>query len=1434
MSDPPVSRPATIIRTFSICLTLFAFLTEPRPARAQTHVLLSVDEPAQNAVVVQPFMISGWAADLSAPADTGIQAIRAWLSPLNPAQPATEIPQITYGLARPDVAAIHGQQYLNSGFGASVKGVVQGPYILHIAVKRVQAPGFDDPYTLPLTVLAHPQVWLDLPPYGSVVHQPFSIAGWAGDLAADIHHGTGVDTVSVSSCVGGSGDDGAPCVYLGDATYGLPRPDVASVFGPQFEPSGFVGTIAGRPSGLAELTACATFALTTKACRSTLVYIDPQVPSPTITPGTGTYNDPPIITISTWMPQTQIRYTLDGTTPTETSPLYTAPLDITQTTIIKAVAFRDEWTPSEVSEATLTLKVAQPVASMQGGTYSTHFTTFLTTQTPGAEIRYTLDGSPPTGTSTLYHSLVMIDRSLTLRARAFKGGWNQSTGMTATYVLTVPPPQCSPPGGTYNNVIAVALATALPSTAIRYTVDGSSPSDTSPLYAAPIEISAPSTLRARAFRTGWTSSGEATCAFGFVSASPMLAPAGGTYPPPLQVVITTPTAAATVRYTTNGTVPTPSSPVAPPEGVSLAAGTTVLTAMAFRPSWQSSPAVSQTYTVTAGALAAPTVVPGDGTYSVGQMVTMSHPVPGASIRYTTDGAEPTEASILYVAPIPLQVPTTLKARAFRTGFTPSPIVTRTYVLQVATPTITPPSGPYTEAVWVNMSTTTAGATIRYTTDAEDPTESSSIYVGSRQLPLDTVLKVRAYKAGWEASAIAVATFIDGPSEYQSSDGVAQLSGAAADGVAALGSSLTVTLTGAQYDTDETQIVIVVNGQPLSANQFFATPTQITISPYSLLNGRNELHLGARDSEGWAISGAFTVWAGTRSVTLRTRDRAGANIPAATVQLRFASEDGVVLQDVGSSSGSVTFDGLPTTETFVVTATREGYLSREITVLPGTSSASPIVTMDLDNNDFRAGLAGWSTPLQTATVGVHSEAPRGWVPCPECTPRQFGPAEGGGDRAPGSSGPNNDLWITTKNKSLPQTGTRVFTASADAHAVSVRYRFATFEHFWPNPENDWYQVTITNLTTQAVVRDLRSYLVLRNQQLLDGLGTTPWFTLAAPVSAGDAVEVRVTVANANDSAIVSELEIDSVDQVVYSVEATLNDVHYRPTQVRRLEFLSVAASDAWNGRVHVYGTLRFRGAPTDSLKSVVLELYENDLYRTAGVLVTAAADELLGVPFGTDGVSVVASQKLFEFQSATLGQLIEESTNDYLTVHVHATTAAGLSITQRTPVRLDKLIQYTGHNRYPEEPDELIDCVVPQPKPQTPDAFRPPAPCGGDQWLRPSVLALVGMVPPTLVLWGDFSNMNGGLFPPHRTHDKGTHVDGWFEGYNERDEAAGRRLAEVLSHLPADRIMRVWVTTKAAFWRGLDAGPRLSDGASARTKVRFLLGHASHFHIDLVP
>lgn len=71
-------------------------------------------------------------------------------------------------------------------------------------------------------------------------------------------------------------------------------------------------------------------------------------------------------------------------------------------------------------------------------------------------------------------------------------------------VLT--PPTLDPRGGSFDQPVSVTLKSSDPGAAIHYTLDGSTPGPKDPLYKGPIRIEGPTTLRARAYKDGFTRS----------------------------------------------------------------------------------------------------------------------------------------------------------------------------------------------------------------------------------------------------------------------------------------------------------------------------------------------------------------------------------------------------------------------------------------------------------------------------------------------------------------------------------------------------------------------------------------------------------------------------------------------------------------------------------------------------------------------------------------------------------------------------------------------------------------------------------------------------------------------------------------------------------------------------------------------------------------
>jgi hypothetical protein len=77
---------------------------------------------------------------------------------------------------------------------------------------------------------------------------------------------------------------------------------------------------------------------------------------------------------------------------------------------------------------------------------------------------------------------------------------------------------------------------------------------------------------------------------------------------------------------------------------------------------------------------------------------------------------------------------------------------------VATPSFTPATGTYYETQNVSISCATVDATIYYTTNGNDPDETSTLYTGSFDITETTTVKAIAYKEGMNASNIASATY----------------------------------------------------------------------------------------------------------------------------------------------------------------------------------------------------------------------------------------------------------------------------------------------------------------------------------------------------------------------------------------------------------------------------------------------------------------------------------------------------------------------------------------------------------------------------------------------------------------------------------------------------------------------------------------------------
>ncbi len=368
---------------------------------------------------------------------------------------------------------------------------------------------------------------------------------------------------------------------------------------------------------------------------------------------------------------------------------------------------------------------------------------------------------------------------------------------------TVVAPTFSPASGTYSAAQDITIATTTPSASIRYTTNGTTPTATSgTLYSGPVHISDTLTLKAVAYRSGWTTSSLASGQFTIKLpvAAPEFNPAPGSFTAAQDISITSATAGAITRYTTDGSTPTETNGTLYSAPVHLEE-TATLKAVAYLAGWTTSSVTSGQYTIE-HLVSSPEFNPVPGIFVWPQEVVITTLTAGATIRYTTDGSTPSDTNgIPYSTPVNITETLTLKAVAYRLGWTTSAVTSGQFTIEppVDDPEFTPAPGTYTAAQDVTITTTTAGAIVRYTTDGSIPTETSgAVYAGPVQIADTLTLKAIAYRGGWTTSQV-----ISGQYAIEPLVVVPELS--PAPGAFAVAQDITITTTTAgtiiRYTTD---------------------------------------------------------------------------------------------------------------------------------------------------------------------------------------------------------------------------------------------------------------------------------------------------------------------------------------------------------------------------------------------------------------------------------------------------------------------------------------------------------------------------------------------------------------------------------------------------------------------------------------------------------
>ena len=235
---------------------------------------------------------------------------------------------------------------------------------------------------------------------------------------------------------------------------------------------------------------------------------------PYFSPGAGIYTTAQTVTITSegtdGLPGGGAFYTLDGSTPTCSSTPYTAPITISATATLKAIACATGYTFTGTTTAVYTINpsatpTATPVFSPDPGTYTAPVSATITDSTPGSTIYWKVMyphygpifcGDP--GATVYSGSFVVPTNSFVLSAIACASGYSSSSIALAGIGFTVPAPTFSLPTPYFGPGTSVSL-TGIAGGTTYYCVTTGAACFPNLVYSTPLTFSSSETIYAYTF-----------------------------------------------------------------------------------------------------------------------------------------------------------------------------------------------------------------------------------------------------------------------------------------------------------------------------------------------------------------------------------------------------------------------------------------------------------------------------------------------------------------------------------------------------------------------------------------------------------------------------------------------------------------------------------------------------------------------------------------------------------------------------------------------------------------------------------------------------------------------------------------------------------------------------------------------------------------------
>ncbi len=515
-------------------------------------------------------------------------------------------------------------------------------------------------------------------------------------------------TVSVVGSSGSNGATGAVAFLSNGVTIGSASLNASGR-------ASFVSSVLQSGTDVVQAVYMGDASYAASTSNSVSIVVNAVAADPTVSPIGGTYAAPLQVSLSDTSAGAAIYYTLDGTVPTSSSTLSVGSIALNASTTVRSVAVLNGVSSMVVNAAYIL--VASPVASPQGGTYAAAQQVTLSDTSAGASLFYTLDGSAPTSSSTLYTGPITIGATATLRAIAVLNGVASYVSSTAYTVIPTNTSVDNSSGFTAGS-LALNGSAALSGTSLQLT-DGKDFEAASAFSNTLVNV--------QAFTNDFTFqlSGASADGFMFVLQNQGLTALGayggdlgygeGTGGIQKSVAIkfdlysNDGEGADSTGLFTAGARPTLPSTDLTSTGLNLHSGNPIQAHMTYDGSTLqvlltdsvTGATATQSYTVNIPALvgsnaayagftagtgglsatqniltwkfasgtpfASPVASPQGGTYAAAQQVTLSDTSAGASLFYTLDGSAPTSSSTLYTGPITIGATATLRAIAVLNG-----------------------------------------------------------------------------------------------------------------------------------------------------------------------------------------------------------------------------------------------------------------------------------------------------------------------------------------------------------------------------------------------------------------------------------------------------------------------------------------------------------------------------------------------------------------------------------------------------------------------------------------------------------------------------------------------------------------------------------------------------------------------------------------------